>query len=151
MKFINKSEFWSQLKKHYPDHKGGWFNNCLEHAFRCPSLDISNRAKLETLIKRTQLIPNILGTSYPLIAFSNGNAGWKNLATSRPQSPIRISDQNELANLVKKHMYFRDARGYEDNYHITDQGFEWFVVFCHHGDWHFFSSKKTMQKIRNRW
>jgi hypothetical protein len=151
MKFINKSEFWSQLKKRYPDYKGGWFYNCLEDALGCKSLDISNRAKPATLIKRTQLILNILGSSYPLLAFPNGNAGWKNLSSSRSQSPIRVSDQDELTNLIANHIYFRDATRREDNYHITNQEFEWFVVFCHHGDWHFFSSKKAMQKIRNKW
>jgi hypothetical protein len=151
MKFINKSEFWSQLKKHYPEYKGGWFYNCLEDAFGCPSLDISNRAKLETLIKKTNSIPLILGSSYPLLAFPNGNAGWKNLSSSRSQSPISVSDENELADLITKHIYFRDANRYEDNYHITNQEFEWFAVFCHHGDWHLFTSKKIMQKIRKRW
>lgn len=151
MKYLNKATFGSQLKRRYPDHNGGWFYNGLEDAFGCPCLNVSPNVKLETLIKRTQTMPLILGSSFPLIAFPNGGAGWRGTNRNRKQSPILIEDSKELGELLRARIYFRDAKRYEDNYHVASSDLNWFVVFCHHGDLHVFADARSLRRVRAAW
>lgn len=149
MKFTNKKIFDATLRTRFPDHGGGWLYNCLEDAFDCDAYTISSRANLETLIKKTQRIASTLGTHYPLIAFPNGTAGWRPVPKNRRQSPIQLSSPDDLSELLRCHVYFRDPKRYEDNYHITDHAFSWIAVFCHHGDWHFFAPPDSIEAAKN--
>ena len=156
MRYLKKAKFGAELERRYPSYIAGWFGDCLLDIPNWSYIDISARAKVETLIRRTQAIPRILGDSYPLIGFPNGVirchvAGWKNVPSNRKHSPIEISDPDELAQLIVTRMHFRDPKGFEDNYYITNQKCEWFALFCHHGDWHFFAPKRTVQRVKANW
>ncbi len=99
----------------------------------------------------SQTIPRILGSAFPLIAFPNSCLDWKEAQSTRKQSPIQIEDESELVDLVLNRIHFRDPQRYEDNYHITTPALDWFVVFCHHDDWHFFASNQAVTKVREQW
>ena len=149
MKYLNKKSFEATLRHRFPDHGGGWLCNCLEEVFRCDSYTISSRAKLDTLIAKTQRIASALGSRYPLIAFPNGCAGWRAVPKNRRQSPIELSSPDDISELIRSHIYFRDLESYEDNYHIADSSFRWIAVFCHHGDWHFFASPASIATAKS--
>lgn len=149
MKYLNKKSFEATLRHRFPDHGGGWLCNCLEEVFRCDSYTISSRAKLDTLIAKTQRIASALGSRYPLIAFPNGCAGWRAVPKNRRQSPIELSSPDDISELIRRHIYFRDPDRYEDNYHIADSSFRWIAVFCHHGDWHFFASPASIATAKS--
>ncbi len=151
MKYLKKNAFWSKLKRKYPANDMGWFCNSLLDAFPPPGVEISARAKIDTLITRTQVVPIVLNANFPLIAFPNGIAGWKNVTSNRKFSPVEILDPSELAQLIQRKMYFRDAKGFEDDYYITNGKLNWFVVFRHHGDWRFFGSQAATRKLKRQW
>jgi hypothetical protein len=149
VKFLKKRDFQDKLLERFPDHGDGWLYNCLEEHFQCGCYTISARAKLDTLVAKTLKVASTLSSRYPLVSFPNGCAGWRGVAKNRRQSPVELSSPQELSQLLREHIYFRDPKRYEDNYHITDDAFRWVVVFCHHGDWHFFAPSKSVAKVKN--
>lgn len=144
MKFTNKKVFGARLRSRFPDYEEGWLYNYLESAFGCEPYTISSRAKLDTLITKTKRIAATLGGGYPLIAFPNGMAGWRGVPTNRRLSPVQISSPDDLSELLRSHIYFRDPKRFEDNYHITDASFSWIAIFCHHGDWHLYAPSASI-------
>lgn len=149
MKFLNKANFEAKLRRRFPDHCDGWLYNCLEQAFGCEAYTISARAKLDTLITKTQRIVLALHSIYPLCAFPNGVAGWRGVPQNRRRSPVELPDAEQLSQLLRDHLYFRDPGRHIDNYHVTDQHFRWIAVFCHHDDWHFYAPPHYIARAKN--
>ena len=139
MKFINKAKFLARVHERFHPESESWLYNYFPSVFRSHSYAISSRAKVETLIKKTQKLVPALGSNYPLYAFPDGIAGWRDTPKNRRLSPIELSDQEELRDTIENRIYFRDPKRREDNYHITDADFRWVVVFTHHGDWHLYA------------
>jgi hypothetical protein len=150
MKFLNKRPFHAKLSARFPEPDGGWLYNGFTEVYGNNCYTISARAKLDTLVRKTLNIPSVLGSQYPLFAFPDAGAGWKGFHQRYRWSPIELSDEADLSRLLHKHLYFREPgqRRHEDNYHITDSSFLWVAVFCHHDNWHFFSSPKATMKVR---
>ncbi|MBA3964136.1 MAG: hypothetical protein H0X40_19870 [Chthoniobacterales bacterium] len=89
-----------------------------------------------------------MGSRYPLFAFPDGLAGWRGAPKNHRHSPIALPDPESLSEVLREHIYFRDPKRYEDNYHVTDAAFCWIAVFCHHGDWHFFASPELIARAK---
>jgi hypothetical protein len=142
MKFLKRSPFEAELRRQYPESQDdGWFYNSVgaEYRYKFP-YTLSARVKLDTLIAKTCRIVTALDSQYPVYAFpDNFAAGWREFPKSRRRSPLAIANEGELADLIRNHICFRHPQRLCDNYHITDAGFRWFVIFCHHDDWHFFA------------
>lgn len=143
---ISKKRFQSKLKEYFCEYSGGWLYNYLDDFYHCESYTISSRAKLQTLITKTGRIILEMGSSYPLLAFTNGIAGWRRVDQRYRHSPVELHDTEDLLSLLNHHIYYRVRK--EDNYHITDCDFGWVTVFCHHGDWHFFAPQAQITKAK---
>lgn len=147
MKYLNRKEFFKELNKKIPHSTGGWFYNNFEDYLGRKSYDLSEKISLDTLIKRTIKIPEILNSSYPLYIFNDHVAGWKHSKKFK-YSPIVVDEPEILENILRNKNFFRDPERYEDNYYITNKQFDWFVIFCHHSDWHFSAKPNVVKKIK---
>ena len=108
MRFLNKAKFWAEVEKRYPNRRGEWFWNCFVEEFDGAWLAISSHISVKSLVRRTLSIPRILNCPYPLIAFPDFVAGWKNVSSNRRFSPVEIRDEAELASLILEHIHFRE-------------------------------------------
>lgn len=100
VKFRNKKTFEETLHHRFPNHGGGWLYHRLDDAFRCEVYTTSSRAKLDTLITKTQRIAAAHGSRYPLIAFPDGCAGWRAVAENRRQSPLERCSLDDISELL---------------------------------------------------
>lgn len=154
MKYIDKKIFWNKLKQKFSIRPNEFFYNSLDEYFNCKGYTISRTAKLDTLIKRTLQIPKILGNKYPLVIFNNECSGWKGIKKYK-YLPIEIGSSKELKEILRNRIYFREeydkfGERYDNNYHITNKDFEWFIIFCHHDDWHFYAKPSLVTKIKDK-
>lgn len=148
--FLNKATFEAKLRQRFSCDSdcGGWLYNCLSGEFGCEPYTISARATIDTLIDRTQRIVQELGSRYPIWAFPDSAAGWRDVSSNRRTSPIELLDADELSQLLRRHIYFRDPGRRIDNYHISDIDFRWIVVFSHHDDWHFYGRPDLVAHVK---
>jgi hypothetical protein len=86
----------------------------------------------------------VFNSEYPIYAFPDGIAGWRDVPRNRRNSPIQIFHAKELAEILRTQIYFRDPQRRIDNYHITDRDMRWVVVFSHHNDWHLYASRELL-------
>ena len=124
----------------------GYFYDNLSPKHRDNSIDLSSAVPPTSLIKSTVNIINRTNSQYPLWAFNDLLAGWKNFPYAQRHAPLEVESEKELIKLLTKHLYFRDRRA--DNYYLTNSSFEWFIWLCHHGDWHFAARPKILMKFR---
>jgi hypothetical protein len=70
------------------------------------------------------------------VLFTDRLAGWRSVSERRRKSPVWTEAVEEALVWVRTHSHFRDGTAYADNYYLCDRSLDWFVVFCHHDDWH---------------
>ncbi len=144
MRFLKKSEFFAGLQRRFPFDTQGYF-----YDGRCSRLierRLSERASVERLIRVTE---RHIASSRPqcLLAFNDQIAGWRSVPRSRRFSPLALDSAYPVHDLVVGHMHFRDPKRFEDNYYLTTPALDWFINFCHHGDWHFYGGKPTAGRL----
>ena len=150
MKFINRADFSAKINGRFAPEKDAWLCNYFVSVFKCFSHTLSCRVKFETLIKKTQRLVALFNSEYPIYAFPDGIAGWRDVPRNRRLSPVQIFNTDELADLLRTRIYFRDPEKRVDNYHITDRDMSWVVVFSHHNDWHLYAPRELLDiAIRN--
>jgi hypothetical protein len=144
VRFLKKSDFLPRLRRRFPFDTDGYF-----YDGRCSRLAerrLSERASVPRLVRVTER--HIASSSPPsLIAFNDQIAGWRGVPRNRRFSPLVLDPPFSVREFVKGHMCFRDPRRFEDNYYLTTPTFDWFINFCHHGDWHFYGPKSAALKL----
>ncbi len=148
MKYLNSNELFNKLFERYKGNQSGWFYNNLPDIFGCGPLIVSGNVALDILIMKTIKVIKTLREPYPLIIFDEGSDGWKDLIDN-DSSPIEVSNDEELQDILQNHIWYQYPDGCNDNYSITNQNLDWFIVFCHHTDWHFYGRAEMLDKIRS--
>jgi len=147
MKYLNSDEFFNRLFERYKTNRNGWFYNNLPEVFGCEPYTIPANIALDLLVAKCIRIIDILEESYPLYVFNEGPDGWKHLKDN-DSSPLQVNDAEELQDILQNHIYFQHPDGCNDNYSITNQNLDWFIVFCHHADWHFYAPTEMIDKVK---
>jgi hypothetical protein len=133
MKSLSESEVYSRLDSALPTWRdsGGWTYN---EFCKGPDIYLSEDIPLEKLIETTLCcLRNLRLPGQELLLYHDGMAGWK----SAPKE-IRgfiIEDIEELRTVIPEQAFFRDPKGYSDNYNLIDTSGQWMITFCHEDDW----------------
>jgi hypothetical protein len=135
MRYLPKNEFFRTLERRHPREAAGYFYN--GHCGRLPERKLSGRASMARLVAETERLI-ALARPVAVLAFNDRLAGWRGLPRRRRHDPLRLTADFDVGRFLQEHVFFRDPDRYADNYYFTDPGLEWFVVFCHEGDWHLF-------------
>jgi len=144
VRFLKKSEFFAKLQRRFPFDTHGYFYD--GRCSRFSERRLSERASVKRLVRVTE---RHIASSPPetLLAFNDQIAGWRAVPRTRRFSPLALEPALSIQELVEGHMHFRDPERYEDNYYLTTPALEWFINFCHHGDWHFYGSKAVVGRL----
>jgi hypothetical protein len=94
----------------------------------------------------TQSLVTTLCGGPRFVLFTDGLAGWRSVPERRRKSPVSTEALDEALTWVRAHSHFRDGTTYEDNYYLCDQSLDWFVVFCHHDDWHLWVTRSVSRR-----
>lgn len=149
MEFIAQQALRRDLKRRYKVPTRDYFWDALDHLgqFNLPA-----RAAWRRLTDATASVIAALGGRPPFVLFTDRLAGWRDVAKRHRRSPVRSSSLEEALAFLQQRAHFRDPRAYEDNYYLCDRSLAWFIVFCHHGDWHLFVPPSVTQRQRfRRW
>jgi hypothetical protein len=148
MELIAQRPLQQALKARYIVKNSGYFYNALDHL---STFDLSSRVSRLRLAEATRSAVRALAGRPPFTIFTDRLAGWRG-ANQRRWSPIQIMSADEALCVIKERAFFRDAEGFADNYYLCDRSLRWFVVFCHHGDWHIFVDLSvTRQRAFKSW
>lgn len=82
--------------------------------------------------------------------FDEGPDGWKDLKDAG-YSPLEVKNVEELQDILQNHIWYQYPDGCNDNYSITNRKLDWFIVFCHHADWHFYGPAEMTEKVRKEY
>jgi hypothetical protein len=134
MELIAQRRVQQALRTRCTVANSGYFYNSLDHL---SSYDLSSRVSWLRLEDVTLSAIRALAGRSPFTIFTDRKAGWRG-AKHRRWSPIRITSAHEALCVIKERAFFRDPEGFADNYYLCDRSLRWFIVFCHHGDWHIF-------------
>ena len=144
MRFLKKSEVFGKLQRRFPfDTQGYFYDGRCSHL---TELHLSGRASIKRLVRVTE---RQLASTRPeiLLAFNDQIAGWRAVPRTRRFSPLALDPKLSIHDLIEDHMHFRDPEQYEDNYYLTTPALDWFINFCHRGDWHFYGSKSLAARL----
>jgi hypothetical protein len=140
VKFINKTEFANRIQELFHPDEDSWLYNYFPFLYGVDAYSLAPGTKLHTLIDITLKLIPALGGAYPVFAFPDGLAGWRDVPKNRKLSPIQVSDPDTLSQLLTDRIHFGASNGPVDNYHIADSEFRWVVVFSHEGRWLFYGT-----------
>ena len=144
VRFLGKAEVFEKLQCRFPFDMQAYF--CDGRCSRLAERRLSERASLKRLVRVTErhISP---ARHESLIAFNDHIAGWRNVPRTKRFSPLVLDPAISIQEFIERHMHFRDPQRYEDNYYLTTPDFDWFINFCHHGDWHFYGRKPLASKM----
>jgi len=153
MRYLNKKIIWESLHRQFPKSDGNWFYDRISEVTGWQNVNVAQVVSLTDLIEMTLDVIHYSKVVYPLIVFPEKClAGWKEGRIERRRtSPVEVDRDNDLIELLKFNIHFRSQEGYVDNYYVTNPNYDWFVVFCHHNDWHFWGSSSQVKMLRRKW
>lgn len=133
MKSLSESEVFSRLDSALPTWRdsGGWTYNEFCHF---PDIYFSEDVPLDKLIDITLCCHrDLYQPDKELLFYHDGKAGWK--SAPKEIRGFRIDDLEEIRSVIREQVFFRDPKGYSDNYNLIDSSGLWMITFCHEDDW----------------
>lgn len=71
-----------------------------------------------------------------LMAINDAIAGWRNREEGIHKDDFLLISTDEIDDLIKSHIFFRNTDGYTDNYYLINHARSIIIMFCHENDWH---------------
>jgi hypothetical protein len=134
MRFLTQTAVRSMLRRRYPAARPGCY---FWDAFgELPSFQLSARTPFRRLAGVVESLVTTLDGAPPFVLFTDRHAGWRAVPKRRRRSPVSTQTLDEALVWVRARSRFRDGTTFADNYYLCDRSLDWFVVFCHHDDWH---------------
>jgi len=147
---LSKRAVYRKLDQFLPNWResGGWtYNRFCDAPFLCHAGDVPFDALIDTTLS---IISEIRLPEHELLFYHDGLAGWR--ATKKSIRGFRIETVDEIRLLLSEQLFFRDPRGFSENYNLIDESGLWMITFSHEKKWFFFHrSEEVFDRLKTKY
>ena len=155
VKPISRSTFVRALRRRFPRRIDGYFAYDISHPRH---IIVTTDAPDSVLYARFSEFCSSIPFHGTFVLFPeaavktparrSGFAGWRN-AREWKYGPLAAKTVDEVISLIQRRSYFRRRTMFE-NYFVCDASMEWFALFCHDEDVHFWMTDGLHKRARVR-